>query len=78
MDYKKEVLKIVDEWSKTFFSKQRDADIEKFVSSLFNKFRYRVEKDDEVSVMFMLLKIIIAEGAILNGQREIEKPRRNS
>jgi hypothetical protein len=78
MDYKKEVLKITDEWSKAFFSKQRDADIEKFVSSLFNKFRYRVEKDDEVSVMFMLLKIIIAEGAMLNGQREIEKPRRNS
>jgi hypothetical protein len=73
--YKKAILEIVDEWSKAFFSKQRDADVEKIASALFSKFKYQVENDDEISVMFMLLKIMMAEGVMLDGTRQLENRR---
>ena len=77
-DYKKAILEIVDEWSRAFFSKQRNAEVEKVASALFSKFKYQVENDDEVSVMFMLLKIMMAEGVMLDGTRQIESPGTNA
>jgi hypothetical protein len=73
--YKKALLEIVDEWSRVFFSKQRDADVEKVASSLFSKFRFQVENESEIKVMFMLLKIMMSEGVMLNGTRQLENPR---
>lgn len=75
MEYKKAVLNIIDEWSRAFFSKQRDADVEKVASALFSKFRFQVENESEIKVMFMLLKIMMSEGVMLNGTRQIENPR---
>lgn len=72
--YKKALLEIVDEWSKVFFSKHRNAEQEAYVSSMFNKFKYQIENQDEVKTMFMLLKIMMSEGVMLNGTRTIEGP----
>lgn len=73
--YKKAVLKIVDEWSKGFFSKPRSADVEEAVGKLFAKFKHQIENQDEVKIMFMLLKIMMSEGVMLNGTRQLENPR---
>lgn len=70
-EYKKAILEIADNWSKSFFSKHHDSDIEKVASELFNKFKIQIEKDSEIKVMFMLLKVMIAEGMIIYGTRQI-------
>jgi hypothetical protein len=74
-EYKKAILEIVDEWSKAFFSKQRSADIEKVASELFTKFKFQIENQTEVKTMFMLLKLMMSEGVMLDGTRQLENPR---
>lgn len=71
-EYKKAILQIVDNHSKSFFSKHRDSDIEKVATELFNKFKSQIEKESEIKVMFMLLKVMIAEGMIIYGTRQIK------
>ena len=73
--YKKAILEIVDEWSRAFFSKHREADVEKIAGQLFNKFRVQIENDTEVKIMFMLLKIMMAEGVMIHGARKLENSR---
>jgi hypothetical protein len=72
--YKKALLEIIDEWNRVFFSKHRDAEEEAYISALFNKFKYQVETQDEVKVMFILLTIMMSEGVMLNGKRTAEGP----
>lgn len=72
--YKKAVLEIVDDYSRDFFSKPRSADIEKVASKLFNKFRFEIENQDDVKVMFMLLTVMMSEGVMLDGARQLKYP----
>jgi hypothetical protein len=74
-EYKKAILEIIDKWSKAFFAKQRSADIEKVASELFNKFRFQIENQTDAKTMFMLLKIMMSEGVMLDGARQLENPR---
>lgn len=74
-EYKKAILQIVDNHSKSFFSKHRDSDIEKVATELFNKFKSQIEKESEIKVMFMLLKVMITEGVMVHGARQIENVR---
>jgi serine protease inhibitor len=72
--YKKVILEILDHISKEYFSVSRTRE-EKFASTLFSKFKYQVENSEDINIMFMLLKIIAAEGVMYNGARELENPR---
>jgi serine protease inhibitor len=73
--YKKVIFEILDHISKEYFSVSRTSEEEKFASTLFSKFKYQVENSDDINIMFMLLKIIAAEGVMYNGARELENPR---
>ena len=72
MNYKEAVLKVLDNISQEYFSVSRTSEEEKFASLLFSKFKYQVENSEDINVMFMLLKIIAAEGIMINGRTEIE------
>jgi hypothetical protein len=72
MTYKEAVLKVLDNISQEYFSVSRTSEEEKFASTLFSKFKYQVENSEDMNVMFMLLKIIAAEGIMINGRTEIE------
>lgn len=73
--YKKALLEIMDEWSRVFFSKKRDADVEAMASAMFNKFKYQIQNQDEVAIMFMLLKVMMSEGVMMRGTRQLESSR---
>jgi hypothetical protein len=73
--YKKVILEMLDHISKEYFSVSRTSEEEKFASLLFSKFKYQIENSEDMNVMFMLLKIMAAEGVMINGRTEIESPR---
>jgi hypothetical protein len=75
MTYKEAVLKVLDNISQEYFSVSRTSEEEKFASLLFSKFKYQVDNSEDMNIMFMLLKIIAAEGIMINGRTEIESPR---
>jgi uncharacterized membrane protein len=70
--YKIAALKIINIVSKQYFSKSRTAKEEKFASSLFNKLTTQIKEQEEIKIMFMLLKVMVAEGIMLHGTRRIE------
>jgi hypothetical protein len=73
-NYKKTIISITDTLSKIYFSVPRDAQEENNAAEIFAKFKYKVEKDEDINVMFMLLKVILLEGVMLNGARSIDNP----
>lgn len=73
--YKEVILEILDDISKEYFSVSRTSEEEEFAAMLLSKFKYQVENADDIKIMFMLLKIIAAEGVMFNGARELENPR---
>jgi hypothetical protein len=76
--YKETIIEILDDISKEYFSKQRTAEEESFASMLFSKFKYQIKNSTDIKILFMLLQIMAAEGVMLNGTRELEKPRINA
>jgi hypothetical protein len=73
--YKEIILSILDDISKEYFSILRTSEEEEFASLLFSKFKYQIENSEDLKIMFMLLKIIAAEGVMHNGAREIDNRR---
>ena len=73
--YKQVIFEMLDHISKEYFSVSRTSEEEKFASLLFSKFKYQVDNSEDMNIMFMLLKIIAAEGIMINGRTEIESPR---
>jgi hypothetical protein len=73
--YKEIILSILDDISKEYFSISRTSEEEEFASLLFSKFKYQIENSEDLNIMFMLLKIIAAEGVMQNASKELENPR---
>lgn len=73
--YKEAALEMIDLISKKYFSESRSAEEEEFASALFNKFRFQIKEQDDIKTMFMLLKIMVAEGIMLHGTRRLENPK---
>jgi hypothetical protein len=70
--YKKAILEIVEDWSQAFFSKKHDEEVEKIALDLFRKFKEQIEEQEELQIVFMLLKIMMVEGVMLDGTRQLE------
>lgn len=68
-NYKDEILKIVQEKRKEFFSVERSEEATKFAESVFTKFIDGLNQDSDNGLMFQFLKILAVEGVMENGFR---------
>jgi hypothetical protein len=73
-NYKKTIIEITNMLSEMYFSVPRDAEEEKHANEIFSKFKYKIKEDADINIMFMLLKVILIEGVMLNGTRSTDNP----
>jgi hypothetical protein len=69
--YKKSIVKLVNMISEEHFSVERNEEEEKYAAMIFAKFIKAITNDDDVNIMYMLLKVIMVEGVMLNGARRL-------
>jgi hypothetical protein len=69
--YKKAALELLDHLIKKFISKNKTIDFESQAAEVFAKFKYQIKESDEMEIMFILLKIMVVEGVMLNGTRRL-------
>jgi hypothetical protein len=69
--YKKSIVKLVNMISEEYFSVERNEEEEKYAAIIFAKFIKAITNDDDVNIMYMLLKVIMVEGVMLNGARRL-------
>jgi len=77
-DYKKAILQLVDDISQDYFSVQRTSEQEIYATEIFNKFKYKIINDEDMNILFTLLKVMVTEGVLLNGARELSSTKRDA